>query len=188
MLERATQRKYRAGPSTSRIRARLGRKFPLTSTVSRLVRYARPMSAAITVSLTGHVGTGLILEHPSGITYLNQAGGTYCLQLTCEGIFLPWFNDVELGTNLLLSRQDALYGVGWEMAGYGMSTAQADAVDGILRGTASFQGIRVDRARLAESCEAWVRVVIEPPHQLGGELYGIDPFPARGVLVWTNSD
>jgi hypothetical protein len=146
------------------------------------------MASGITVDLMGHVGTGLILEHPTGITYVNQAGGVYCLHPSCQGIFVSWFNDVELGSGKLFSAEEALYGVSWELSSSAMTPAQADEVDAVLRATPSFQGVRVDRARLTESYEAWVHVVIEPPHQLGGVVWGVEPFPRTGVLVWTNSD
>jgi hypothetical protein len=146
------------------------------------------MAAGIMVDLMGHAGTGLILEHPTGITYVTQAGGTYCLHPSCEGIFVSWFNDVELESNKLFSPQDALFGLSWEICSSAMSAAQANEVDAVLRATPSFQGIRVDRARLADSYEAWVHVLIEPPHQLGDIVWGVDPFPRTGVLTWTNSD
>jgi hypothetical protein len=146
------------------------------------------MAPQITVDLLGHTGTGLILEHPTGITYVNQAGGVYCLQPSCEGIFVPWYNDVELDSSKLISPELALSDLPWEIASSKMSAAAADGVDAVLRATSAFQGIRVDRDRLAESYEAWVHVVIEPPHQLGNIVWGVEPFPRAAVLIWTNSD
>jgi hypothetical protein len=146
------------------------------------------MRPGITVDLMGHSGTGLILAHPTGISYVNQAGGVYCLQPTCQGIFVPWLDDVELGPGKWLSTEDALAGLPWEMASSAMTPADADGVDGVLRAARAFQGIRVDRARLAESYEAWVHVEIEPPHHLGNIVSGVEPFPRAGVLIWTKSD
>jgi hypothetical protein len=140
------------------------------------------------VNLMGHTGTGLILEHPTGITYVNQAGGNYCLQPSCEGIFVPWANDIEGDSPKLISAELALSDLPWEIASSKMTPADADRVDAVLRAEPEFQGIRVDRDRLAESYEAWVHVVIEPSHRLGDAVYGVAPFPRTAVLVWTNSD
>ncbi len=146
------------------------------------------MTPGITVDLLGHAGTGLILEHPTGITYGNQAGGTYCLQPSCEGIFVSWYNDVEVPSGKLMSTEEALEGLPWEICSSSMTAADADAVDAVLRAAPAFHGIRVDRTRLADSYEAWVHVVIEPTHKLSNVVARVDPFPRTGVLTWCNSD
>jgi hypothetical protein len=78
-------------------------------------------------------------------------------------------------------------GTGAEAA-RGLRAADADALDGVLRAYAALDGIVVDRARLADSCEAWVHVAIVDGGALDGALAPFAPFPCQAVLVWPNSD
>src|SRR5215471_4266692 len=101
------------------------------------------MAMRATVDLIGHAGTGVILKCPSGVEFVNQSGGTYCLQPSCEGIFVPWFNDVEIDPPVLIGMQGALQawsgGVG--VASGRLSASEADALDAILGQTPSYRGI-----------------------------------------------
>ncbi len=148
------------------------------------------------ISLIGHAGTGVIIEHPTGVIYSNQAGGTACLHPEIEGTFVPFGNDVliEQGRRLL-SPQDDLesYFEGPKHRGTGatngLDAEDADFIDGVLQRAHVRQWIEVDRDRLKESCEAWVFVTV-----LGDEsspfpiCSGFGPYPKRGVLTWVNSD
>ena len=60
------------------------------------------------VHLYEHVGTGVIIEHPTGVTYSNQAGGTSCLQPSLEGAFVPIRNDVLLKDSRFVSPETDL--------------------------------------------------------------------------------
>ena len=102
----------------------------------------------------------LILDWESGVIYTNQAGGSYCMQPTHEGVLVPLGNDCNLDDRL--SAYFAKPGV----PPAGLRPADADALDAILRTpedgfvvTPAFF-VEVDRSRLADSLEAWVYVTI----------------------------
>ncbi len=125
----------------------------------------------------------LVIEHPSGVVYANQAGGTNCLQPEREGVLVP----LELEP----SRLAALFGT----ASSEISPAIANAIDKLLAAGPGTSSLRVDRARLAESYEAWVHVIGESPplvrdvdatETFFGEWYGFGSL--RGVLTWPNRD
>jgi hypothetical protein len=143
------------------------------------------------------VGTALIIEWPSGTWYSNQTGGTSCLQPEFEGVLVPIGNDVALDTGELLGIENQLIdyftGPPWQGSGAtsGITMNDADAIDGILRGSLSFAGITVDRALLSQSHEAWIHVVVERDDDtcsMTQLLDGLDLFPRRAILTWSNSD
>lgn len=135
------------------------------------------------LSLYDLEGVALILEAPTGVIYSNQVGGHFCLQPTYEGALLPVNpdrdpdgprSDLERALGALLLNR------GW------LDDALADAVDATLARHISTRGVTVDRARLHESIEAWVHVIV--PEATGGP-HGESSYPAgRGVLTWLNSD
>lgn len=110
------------------------------------------------VSLYESVGTGVIIEHPTGVTYSNQAGGTSCLHPSIEGAFVPFGNDVREEDSGFLSPENDLsdYFEGPKYEGTGANSGldedDADFIDGILENALVSQWIRVDRSRLKESC------------------------------------
>jgi|HubBroStandDraft_6_1064221.scaffolds.fasta_scaffold54594_2 hypothetical protein len=125
----------------------------------------------------------LVIDHPSGVIYANQAGGTSCLQPELEGVLVP----LELEP----SRLAALFGT----ASSEISPAIANAIDKLLASGPGTSSLRVDRARLAESYEAWVHVTGESPpvvrdvdatETFFGEWYGFGSL--HGVLTWPNRD
>lgn len=127
----------------------------------------------------------LVVEHPSGVLYGNQAGGVVCMQPEIEGVLAPvevWPENVERIMNLD-------YG-----AGRGLEPELADAIDAVLAVEPSSRYLRVDRARLKQSMEAWVFVLIDSPadttDQIAGPHFGaLLGFGAtKGVLTWPNSD
>jgi len=148
------------------------------------------------ISLFGHTGTGVIIEHPTGVFYSNQSGGTGCLHPKIEGIFVPFGNDVLLDGHRFISPENDL-GSYFEGAKYGGTGAtlgidyeDADVIDAILAKARVDQWIEVDRSRLKESCEAWVFVMILQDEKDDGLSIcsGFGPYPKRGVLIWGNSD
>jgi hypothetical protein len=148
----------------------------------------RGMATRAIVHLDGHLGSGVILKWPSGIEYAIQSGGTYCLRPSCEGIFVPWYNDLGLDPPVFIGIESALQGLPWRIASGDLLAKEADAIDAILAQAPAHRGTRVDRRMLAESWEAWVHVTIDPDSMIREQVSGLDPFPDGGVLVWGNSD
>ena len=146
----------------------------------------------------------LIVECNSGVRYTTQAGGNYCLQPETEGALVP------LGTGCAIEDSLAAF-YARENVPVGLSSAQADALDLILRTpvapyayTPTFF-LEVDRHRLADSMEAWLFVTIkecpeiwsfvewnrnaQPELERHPTRYPCAGFGRRSaVLVWTNSD
>ena len=147
------------------------------------------------VDLFEFSGLAVIIEWPSGLVYSNQTGGHSCLHPELQGALIPLRNDVEHPSGKLLSPETDLFayfqgpphdGTG---ATLGLSEADADFIDSVLRKW-KLTHVRVDRARLSESHEAWVWVLVheEPPNPARPLFHGFGPYPLRGVLVWTNTD
>lgn len=127
----------------------------------------------------------LVIEHPSGVLYSNQAGGVVCAQPEIEGVLAP----IDLGPENVERIMRLDYG-----AGSGLEVELADAIDEVLSSESGARYLRVDRARLEESMEAWVFVVASTPTdtvlQLEGPYWGaaFGFGDAKGVLTWHNSD
>ena len=66
----------------------------------------------------------------------------------------------------------------------GLDVGDADFIDGVLSKHSLGDYITVDRDRLKDSDEAWVRVVVHQELSFSG----VDPLPCPGVLTWMNSD
>lgn len=150
------------------------------------------------IRLDGCVGTALIISHPTGIIYVNQAGGTACLQPGYEGALVPFGNDVALEGNVLMGFQEALethftgpkHGGGGATSG--LDDEDAEVIDAIFADTAYGSWFKVDRHRLKDSMEAWVHVIVRGDEGAGGEVpdicRGLGPFTKAAVLIWMNSD
>ena len=106
------------------------------------------------IELWEHVGLGLILEWPSGVTITNQTGGTSCLAPEIEGVFIPLRNDVTVKERVLISPENELFdyfcGPKWRGIGAtsGIDSDDADFIDLMLEKVKLSPTIRVDRARL----------------------------------------
>ena len=162
------------------------------------------------------LGLSLIVKSPVGCAYVNQTGGHACLQSWAEGLlvplpFSPWRPSTAQDT------QDALleiFGPGSRHGGHcsdSIDDADAEQVDALLAmHHHAFRGervIRVDRARLGDSWEAWVHVIVGP-HPTRPPKWPLAPsaeapvgspenafywpffgLPSdRAILTWTNSD
>jgi len=147
------------------------------------------------IELWEGVGFGLIIEWPSGVLFSNQTGGTSTLHPQAEGAFVPLRNDCERDGNRLLSPESELlaYFEGPKHRGtgatQGLDPDDADFIGSVLSRWRLPQ-VSVDRARLAESHEAWVHVLIHGDAGGDGELplQGFAPYPRTGILTWSNSD
>lgn len=138
------------------------------------------------------VGLALIIAAPTGVTYQNQTGGTACLQPKIEGALVPIRNDILLPDWTLESPERELneYFEGPAHKGTGatggLSVDDADLIDTVLE-TWNLLWIRVDRARLKDSHEAWIHVRLTRFDD-AGLITGPITFPAQAVLTWANSD
>ena len=159
------------------------------------------------VEVPTEIGLSLVLKWPSGCAYFNQTGGHACLQSWAEGLLVPL-------AGASTSTEERLYELfGSRSSKYGghcsreIDELDARHIDALLaahhRAFAGQQIIRVDRARLADSHEAWVHVVIAPhptrPARLPLAMGALEdghaffwPFfglpSSEAVLTWNNSD
>lgn len=126
-----------------------------------------------TVTLYDLRGLGLIVKRPSGVLYTTQAGGVFCMQPGEEGVLVPLaaWGDVEAKLVAFFAA-DARRNVK-------LDAADAGALDLILQtseprsaATPTFF-LAVDRARLADSMEAWLHVTVTacPDERIVSYLY-----------------
>lgn len=143
------------------------------------------------IDIRSSVGLGLIIQYPTGVDIVTQTGGTACLSMHLEGVYLPLQNDYEIPSLKFMSGEidlnvyfatEKYFGDG---ATDGIDEEDAKKIESILREKAlSF--ITVDRDKLKVSHEAWIWVKIESnPHYLS---FPYNEFPLSGVLTWCNSD
>lgn len=136
----------------------------------------------LTVELDEFQGLGLILAYPSGVIYTTQAGGYCCLHQKIEGVFVP-VSTLDSHWQKLLD-DHFFHGPKWAGHCYkGIDEETADFLDTELETTYLTQHLRVDRARLADSVEAWIYVRVAP-----ARLWPSVDAEASGVLTWNNSD
>lgn len=60
------------------------------------------------IHLYDAVGTGIIINYPSGIIFSAQTGGTACLQFEMEGFYVPVGNDIATPSLALISPENEL--------------------------------------------------------------------------------
>jgi len=121
---------------------------------------------------------GLILPLATGVSFSNQVGGHACNHPEAEGLFIPLDDGCEQATRKALAHH---FTGSW----HSLSDEDVAVIDDALqRGNLGF--IRVDRARLDDSVEAWVHVILDM--KAAPLLSGFDPESNRAVLTWENSD
>jgi hypothetical protein len=127
----------------------------------------------------------LIVEHGSGVMYENQAGGTLCLKPSIEGVLAP--------VNLEPDQVEQIMNLPYEPR-RGISAEVADGIDAVLAAAPRARYLKVDRARLADSLEAWVFVTAEISNSDVRRHDDVEAGCPRGfgrstgVLTWINSD
>ena len=134
--------------------------------------------ASVLVDLNGFDGLGLIVKTPSPVRFTNQVAGLGCQHPVQEGVFVPL--PVQVGQRELYALQHHFRG-SW----HALTDADANVVDRVFRRHDWLSFMRVDRALLADSREAWVHVRISP--ELALYLFDAPDWRA-GVLTWANSD
>ncbi|HEX7891305.1 MAG TPA: DUF6210 family protein [Ramlibacter sp.] len=133
------------------------------------------------VNLVGLGQCGLIIPAATGVTYDTQVCGTLCRQTSMEGVLVPldWGlppDSKELSLDVRLERL-----LGEIM---GLNDELADSIDAILGQRPESSFVTVDRAKLNESCEAWIYVNVREAQF--GLMQGFGA--CKGVLTWPNSD
>jgi hypothetical protein len=123
---------------------------------------------------------GLIVLDKHGALYRSQVFGHCCAQVAVRGFFVPL--DETFPEFVPESIEEALGSLLGNLP-Y-LSESQADEVDAVLARYRETEFLRVDRAMLRESGEAWVYVDVTSGG--GCPLEGSGPW--KGVLVWPNSD
>ena len=142
------------------------------------------------VSLYDHSGTALVIPHPTGITYSNQAGGHACLQPEIEGFLVPIANDVGLSPqNEFRSPENELFAYFGKLNSCGapISDTDADRIESILHKSPVWGGLSVDRKRLNDSVESWVHVTVSDESNLPVLVTGLK-YPLSAILTWNNTD
>lgn len=173
---------------------------PRQTSPARVTDYIAERPAS--VKLLDYRGLGLIVKCPSGIHYVNIAGGPIAFWAQTEGAFIPLAEGGDgtpgqrLVNHFLLHRDKEFM--------RGIRAADADFIDSVLA-EARMDFIKVNRSRIGEQWdefqwetwsradlfgapwEAWVPVSIRavPYSRISGVLSGCD---AEGLLVWENSN
>ena len=149
------------------------------------------------IRLYDSVGTGLIIEHESGVLVSNQTGGTSCLDPDVEGVFIPLRNDYSEDSGEFMSPEIELtkYFEGGKHGGAGAVTGidldDVAFIESVLKRVRLCPPISVDRNRLSESHEAWIHVTISGGESNDEDLAaftGFGPYPRSGIFTWANSD
>jgi len=137
----------------------------------------------------------LIVEDSNGVTYRNQTGGVTCGQSELEGVLCPLDIDRDDTERIEKLTCDASSGH--------ITGEIADIIDTILASKSSTSFLKVDRARLKDSEEAWIYVLVDSPPGDASSSSPVttaaqapDPYlgplrgfsVTRGVLTWQNSD
>jgi hypothetical protein len=129
---------------------------------------------------------GLILSHPSGVTYSNQTGGYACYHPEMEGVFVP------LGEQAIIQQErleEYFIGPKWQGACYnGIDEETVDFVDCVLAASPLTRRLKVNRDKLAESHEAWIYVIISPSDREDDIPELQEVTTGTGVITWVNSD
>lgn len=119
---------------------------------------------------------GIIILNNSGFEYLNQVGGSACLQLSAEGVFFPISHNCSDNLDILLEQ----IFIDCEI----VDNSIANKIDSILQRFISTSGILVNRNKLNDSCEAWIHVIINDSEY--SVYQGFHHHSA--ILTWPNSD
>lgn len=144
----------------------------------------------VILDLSDSVGLGVIFELSTGVVFTQQTAGTSCLRPMLEGAYVPLRNDYSVPDKVFISPEVALSahftGPRWCGSGAmnGLDTQDADVIDAVL--SKSGLNIRVNRARLRESHESWVHVLVGP--DVEPPLWSGLPTEALAILTWSNSD
>lgn len=138
------------------------------------------------VNLWNIAGAGLIIPCETNVVFATQAGGLTCADPgNVEGVFIP------LRHGQIVS--DALddyfvHGPQWQGHCYlgNLKEDDADQIDEILQKITWSKYLKVDRAKLHLSGEAWLHVTLHYPEEKDPLFSGFESKTA--ILTWANSD
>lgn len=135
------------------------------------------------VNLYGLTQPALIVPCTTGVSYLQQCGGTQCLQRKLEGVLVLINYDY-----LVKNHNDSLeYQLMSFFAGvnpWRIDQGIAEHIQQKLDSSPFTRDIKIDLGRLDESVEAWVHVQV-----VGGLVDALSGFgQVNAVLTWPNSD
>jgi hypothetical protein len=130
------------------------------------------------IDLSSYCGIGVIVSCASEVLYSNQTQGHACEHPEEEGAFLPLPQIGQEFPAPLIRRLQEHFDGSWEP----ILISDADFVDGELR-SLGLDFVEVDRTRLDDSFESWIRVRFRRATDFA---LGFDG--ASGVLTWPNSD
>lgn len=141
------------------------------------------------VHLYDNCGTALIIPHPTGVIYSNQAGGHSCMQPEVEGFLVPVANDVGLPEHNLISPENELFAYFSNSGSCGGHISETDAqmIESVFHQLLPWVSLFVDRVRLQDSVESWVYVRIFANRFGPLPVSGIS-YPVDAILTWCNSD
>lgn len=133
-------------------------------------------------------GIGLIIPDRTGVIYTNQTGGRGCSHPEMEGFYVPI---VDTQVNLQQVLFNYFSGPKWNRwctSSEGIDKETADYIDTVLKKSPLTQALQVDRNKLKESHEAWIRVILDKK-KLGSNLPIVENLKKSwGILTWENSD
>jgi hypothetical protein len=129
-------------------------------------------------------GPGVIIQYPSGVRYRTQAGGHYCHHPESEGIYVPAPRAKEMQEELHRFFYTGPKWRGWCCQGIDEETA--DFLDELFDDSLGTEALKVNRAKLADSFEAWVHVIVSPDGKVSDMWSGFNDAP--GIFTWENSD
>ena len=140
------------------------------------------------VRLWNSWGLGIIIPYPSGVLYNAQVGGTSCLQLHVEGVYVPLLDELKGNEQEDKLLQFFTGDKWWGACSNGIDEATADFIDVVLAESYNTRFLKVNRGKLKESCEAWIHVT-RFPESAPEPFHTILGFQTNeAILTWANSD
>ena len=153
---------------------------PIAVTVN--VRPPTPMKDPTIVLLYELGSLELVVPSTTGVTYRQQLGGHSCLQTDAEGYLVPIAGEVPNATERLRAHFTGGKWGGW--CSNGIDDETANIIDQLLADVVRRVHIKVDRSRLGDSWESWIRV------EIAGPLLSLveNSQPISAILTWPNSE
>lgn len=143
------------------------------------------VQTAVRVSLAcANYHNGIIVSHPTGVSFSNQAGGLCCAQPSVEGFYVPFEHNHDF---------ESLHDVLCDAFESNRAPERLDEIDRAI----AYLKLKVDRERASELMEAWVPVVIldgsewdwDWKESNGGRYCGTSKMAGRkATLIYDNCD
>jgi hypothetical protein len=141
------------------------------------------IKARINLAHMSGTGLGLIILQPSGAFYTHETGGSAVYPALAEGVFVPLHQETDDDQEALLTAHftGPKWG-GW--CSNGIDEETASDVDHVLSLSPQTSFLKVDRARLVDSREAWIYVDVSEPtdNPVVAPISGFGE--CKGIFVW----